>query len=68
MFYLDGGRARPTSLEEMYRHFDKNASRGDEVEFAIEADGKYIGHCDLRDFNHTARHCELGIEIGDKAY
>lgn len=68
LFYLDGGRPRPTSPEALYKHFDENTQRDDEIEFAIEADGKYIGHCGLHSFDYTARVCELGIEIGDKAY
>lgn len=68
LFYLDGGRPRPTSLEKLYEYFDQNSSRQDEIAFAIEADEKYIGHCDLRGFDTTARACELGIEIGDHAY
>ncbi len=31
-------------------------------------DGTLIGSCELREFDWTARSCELGIMIGDKAY
>lgn len=31
-------------------------------------DGTLIGSCGLRKFNHSARSCELGITIGEKAY
>jgi RimJ/RimL family protein N-acetyltransferase len=68
LFYLDGGRPRPSSLESLYQYFDQNQSREDGVSFAIEADGKYIGHCGLHSYNTTAHLCELSIEIGDKAY
>lgn len=68
LFYLDGGKPRPISLEDLYRDFEQNSRRNDEIEFAIEADGKYIGHCGLRGFNTTTRTAELGIEISDKAY
>jgi RimJ/RimL family protein N-acetyltransferase len=36
--------------------------------FVIEADGAVIGSCSLRDFDYTARRCELGIQIGDRDY
>jgi RimJ/RimL family protein N-acetyltransferase len=68
LFYLDGGRPRPTSLESLYRYFEQNLSREDGAFFAMEADGKYIGHCSLHSFDNTAHVCELSIEIGDKAY
>ena len=50
--------------------WDGRASKGgrDNADFAIEADGKYIGNCGLFHFDETARNCELGIGIGDKAY
>jgi RimJ/RimL family protein N-acetyltransferase len=31
-------------------------------------DGTPIGNCDLRKFDWTARSCEVGIAIGEKAY
>jgi RimJ/RimL family protein N-acetyltransferase len=37
------------------------------VEFAIETkDGKHIGGCSLRDFNHTSRSAEFAIVIGEE--
>lgn len=69
IYFLDGGRPRPTSLESLFAHFDQNIGKGDGgVSFAIEADGQYIGHCGLYSVDATARHCELGIEINDKGY
>lgn len=69
LYFLDGGRPRPTSLEAMYAHFDGEVGKDNgSVSFAIEADGKYIGHCGLHSADMTARLCELSIEIGDHAY
>jgi RimJ/RimL family protein N-acetyltransferase len=68
LYYLDGGRPRPSSLDDLYKYFDQNARRDDEIEFAIEADGKYIGHCGLHGFDSTNRTAELSVEIGDKGY
>lgn len=36
--------------------------------FGIEVDGKLIGICDLRDFDHQARCCSLGIIIFERDY
>lgn len=36
--------------------------------FAIEADGKYIGHCTLTGLEHPHRNFTLHILIGDRAY
>ena len=70
LFYWDGGAPRPTALEWLYAHFDEGMSKPDpnSVSFAIEADGKYIGHCGLQNINGVNRTCELGIEIGNKEY
>jgi RimJ/RimL family protein N-acetyltransferase len=50
--------------------FDQDAAKGgrDGAQFAIEADGIFIGQCALFRFDETAATCELGITIGDKAY
>lgn len=60
----------PVSLERATARFE--ASLGDAEHdgphFAIEADGKYIGHCLLYGFDHTAHTCMLGIGIGDSDY
>lgn len=70
LWYWDGNTPRPTSLEQLLAHFDQNMTKWDDnkAAFAIEADGKYIGHCSLHEFDATCRHCELSIEIGDPAY
>ena len=60
----------PQSFERLRGEFDHQWSMGgrDGARFAIEADGRFIGHCGLFNFNVTAHSCELGIGIGDKAY
>jgi RimJ/RimL family protein N-acetyltransferase len=65
-----GDPPMPQSLERLQAEFDQNAARGgrDGAGFAIEVDGKFIGQCALFNFDETARTCELGITIGDKAY
>lgn len=69
IYFLDGGRPRPTSLESLLTYYDQNAGKDNgSVSFAIEADGDYIGHCGLYNTDTTALHCELGIEINDKGY
>jgi RimJ/RimL family protein N-acetyltransferase len=60
----------PQSLARLVAEYDLEAGKGgrDGASFAIEADGKFIGQCALFSFDDTARTCELGITIGDKAY
>jgi RimJ/RimL family protein N-acetyltransferase len=60
----------PQSLARLLAEYDQNAAKGGRngPNFAIEADGKFIGQCGLFDFQHLSRTCELGITIGDKAY
>jgi RimJ/RimL family protein N-acetyltransferase len=60
----------PQSLERLQADFDRDSAKGgrDEATFAIDVDGKFIGACGLFNVNPTARTCELGIAIGDKAY
>src|SRR3712207_6736211 len=53
-----GDPPRPTTLE----------PPRDKTDFAIEADGNLISHRSLFNIDETARHCELGISIGDKDY
>ena len=60
----------PQAYERLQTEFDRQWSMGgrDGSQFAIEADGKFVGHCGLFNFNVTAHSCELGIGIGDKDY
>ncbi len=71
MELLGGGAPpEPQSLARLEAEFDENAQKGgrDGANFAIEADGKYIGSCGLFHFDNEARTCEIGIGIGDPAY
>lgn len=65
-----GDPPQPTSLERVRARFDREAGEGsrDKTDFVIEADGECIGHCGLFHIDVAARHCELGITIGDKEY
>jgi RimJ/RimL family protein N-acetyltransferase len=68
---LAGGEPwEPQSLQRLEAQFDEGLEKGerDGASFAIEANGLYIGGCGLFNFDHTARTCELGIGIGDRAY
>jgi RimJ/RimL family protein N-acetyltransferase len=60
----------PQALARLEAEWDQDAAKGgrDGARFGIEADGKLIGQCGLFNINATARTCELGIGIGDKAY
>jgi RimJ/RimL family protein N-acetyltransferase len=65
-----GDPPEPQSLARLEADFDENANKGgrDGTNFAIEADGIYIGLCGLFHFDQVAHTCELGIGIGDRAY
>ena len=68
---LGGGDVpEPQSLERLQAEFDEDAGKGgrDGANFAIEADGIYIGRCGLFHVDEAARTAELGIGIGDHAY
>jgi len=60
----------PQSLERLQAHFDENLSKGerDGTDFAIEAEGTYIGSCGLFRFDGTGHTAGLRIGIGDLAY
>lgn len=65
-----GDPPEPQALERLEAEFDENMRKGgrDGTNFAIEADGKYIGGCGLFNYDHVAHICEMGIGIGDRAY
>lgn len=71
-FFLAGGGDPfgPVSLEGLRKGFDDEVSEPPlrKTEFAIEADGEFIGRCGLYGIDPTVRHAELGIGIGDKGY
>ncbi len=60
----------PRPLARLEAEFEERVRQedGEIIRFAIEADGQYIGHCLLYEFNQMARRCALGIGIGDPAY
>ena len=68
LFFWDGGTPRPASLEWLLAYHDDMKPDHNRISFSIEVDDRYIGHCSLHSFDETARHCELGIEIGDRDY
>jgi RimJ/RimL family protein N-acetyltransferase len=70
LHFLSGSTPRPTSLERLYRLFDEELSNvcPTSVNFAIEVEGDYIGHCGLHNIDPVARTSELGIEIGNRDY
>ncbi len=55
---------------ELRADYEQRAANGgrDGLNFAIEADGQFIGQCSLFQINTVAQTCGLGITIGDKAY
>lgn len=65
-----GDPPEPQTLPRLEAEFDQSVQRGgrDGTNFAIEADGKYIGSCGLFHFDDIAHTCELGIGIGDSGY
>jgi RimJ/RimL family protein N-acetyltransferase len=60
----------PVSLERLRAMFEREEREGarDKTDFMIEADGSSIGHCGLFHADVAARHCELGIAIGEKDF
>jgi RimJ/RimL family protein N-acetyltransferase len=63
-----GDPPMPQTLDRLQADYDREAAKGgrDDAYFAIEYDGRFVGHCGLHSFNPTARTCELGIGIGEK--
>lgn len=51
-----------------FEEYVSAANRLDNVWFAIEAQGAFIGQCILRDFDYAARTCQVGITIGERDY
>jgi RimJ/RimL family protein N-acetyltransferase len=58
----------PRSRAAIEAEFDRSHEDTSKIEFAIEADGKVIGFCGLRDIDTTARHCAFGISIFERDY
>lgn len=66
---LGGGAApRPRSVEMVREFFAERAKDKDSQNFAIEADGRFIGDCGLFDIDQRSGTAEVGIGIGDHDY
>ena len=63
-----GDPPEPQSLERIQKDFERGEREFGGIGFAIEADRKLIGQCGLFNVDETARHCELGVTIGNKSY
>ena len=63
-----GAPPRPQTLAEVTEFFDNLAKDRGQLNFAIEADGRFIGDCGLHGFDQRSGVAELGIGIGDRAY
>ena len=60
---------QPRPVETFRKQFEEYVKAPREnTWFAIEADGKFIGDCSLRDFTEHDRTCQLGIGIADREY
>jgi RimJ/RimL family protein N-acetyltransferase len=64
-----GDPPKPQSLERLLADFDQEAAKGGRSDghFAIEFEGRFIGHCGIFGFDDTAHTCELGVGIGEKS-
>ena len=60
----------PQSLARLEAEFEQKSSGGGRngSDFAIEADGNFIGNCALFNDDKLAKTTELGITIGNKLY
>lgn len=65
-----GMRPARLSRDEIREFLEKaSKSAAESAEFAIETrDGRHIGGCSLRAFNHTAHSAEFAIVIGESEY
>lgn len=68
-----GDPPRPHSLASLQAQYDEDSKLAKPdphvlSDFAIEADGKFIGSCGLWRYRPTSGVCELGIGIGDREY
>ncbi len=69
LYGLDCGLPHVSPLEDAQAFYEAR-TRSDEnmAPFAIEAEGKYIGHSTLMNLRNRHGNLELGILIGDRAY
>jgi RimJ/RimL family protein N-acetyltransferase len=63
-----GDPPRPCTEEVVREFFAERAKDRESQNFAIEADGKFIGDCGVFNADHRAGTAEVGIGIGDRDY
>jgi RimJ/RimL family protein N-acetyltransferase len=63
-----GDPPRPRPLEVVQEFFAERAKDKDSQNFAIEADGLFIGDCGLFNVDQRSGTAEVGIGIGDRDY
>ena len=69
LYGLMGEAPRVSPLERAQAFCESCAKPDDNLApFAIEADGKYIGHCALRNLHNRYGNLDLTVMIGDRAY
>ena len=68
LYLLDASAPQPKSSQQVQTDTENLIKGGDAIVFAIEADGEYIGNCELVEFNPINQTCKLGIQIGDRNY
>lgn len=69
LYGLDSTYPRVSPLERAQAFYGSRTKDDENIApFAIEAEGKYIGHCSLMDLQNRYGNLELGIMIGDRAY
>lgn len=69
LYLLDSAYPQVSPLERAHAFYaNRTTDDPNLAPFAIEADGKYIGHCALRDLQNRHGNLELGIMIGDRDY
>jgi RimJ/RimL family protein N-acetyltransferase len=70
LYLLNGNFPGPSSAErsEIFYTMRANTNPYEIVPYAIEADGQYIGSCELMNFDFPNGVCALGIQIGDRVY
>lgn len=69
LYGLDSSYPRVSAMENAHVFYEKRTTADDNrAPFAIEAEGKYIGYCSLRNLQDRYGNLELGIMIGDRDY
>jgi len=69
LYGLMNSYPRVSPLEKAQAFYESRTKPDDDLApFAIEADGKYIGHCTLTGLKHPHGNLNLSILIGDRAY